>query len=274
MRLFASTLSAVIIAAHGLVAFSANLLNPLNPEKGSCFVLYEVGVGEVRRNPSATCTTRVAPQSTFKVPHALAALDAGAITESDTIAYDGHPVDFPSWRRSHTLATAMRYSVVWFFQEIARRLGADRERTYLERFDYGNRDSSSGLTTFWLGRSLAISPIEQQQFLLKLYAGKLPVKTTAVDTVKRILVQPADQVVNALGEHAFAAPWPDDAVVSAKTGSGATGDGRQVRWLIGHVQRGTRSWVFVSNVVGGSDTPANAAVELGARSLIETRVLR
>jgi hypothetical protein len=32
--------------------------------------------------------------------------------------------------------------------------------------------------------------------------------------------------------------------------------------------------VFVSNVVGGSDTPANAAVELGARSLIETRVLR
>ena len=272
MRFLAPTLVAIVMAARGLAP--ANHWNSLNPVTGSCFLLYEIGVGEVRRSPSATCTTRIAPQSTFKIPHALAALDAGAIIESDTIAYDGHPVDFPSWARNHTLATAMRYSVVWFFQEIARRLGAARERTYLDRFEYGNRDSSSGLTTFWLGGSLAISPLEQQQFLLKLYAGQLPVRAAALDAVKRTLVQPPNQVVNALGAHAFAAPWPDDAVVSAKTGSGGTGDGRQVRWLVGHVRRGGRSWVFVSNVVGGSEIPANAAVELGARSLVEARVLR
>jgi beta-lactamase class D len=168
----------------------------------------------------------------------------------------------------------VRFSVVWFFQEIARRLGLDRERAYLERFQYGNRDPSSGLTTFWLGGSLAISPDEQQQFLLKLFGPGFPAAAVAVDTVKRILVQPKNAVVNALGEQPFASPWPQDAVLRAKTGSGRTADGGQVRWLIGHVQRDARAWVFVSNVIGGTDTPADAAVRLAERALVDERVLR
>jgi hypothetical protein len=43
----------------------------------SCFLLFELGVGEIRRRPSEACRTRLTPASTFKVPHALAALDAG-----------------------------------------------------------------------------------------------------------------------------------------------------------------------------------------------------
>src|SRR5262245_30725434 len=123
----------------------------------SCFLLYRAGAGEIRRNPSESCTVRVSPQSTFKVPHALAALDAGVLSTDEVIKYDGHAVDFDSWKRDHSLSTAMRFSVVWFFQEIARRLGSSRERLYLDESGYGNRDSSSGLTTFWLGGSLAVS---------------------------------------------------------------------------------------------------------------------
>ena len=37
-------------------------------------------------------------QSTFKIPHALAALDAKVIDETTLVKYDGHPVDFPAWR--------------------------------------------------------------------------------------------------------------------------------------------------------------------------------
>jgi beta-lactamase class D len=46
----------------------------------SCFLLHEIGVGQVRRDPSAMCDLRLTPASTFKVPHALAALDAGVIS--------------------------------------------------------------------------------------------------------------------------------------------------------------------------------------------------
>src|SRR3954468_9254616 len=64
---------------------------------GSCFLLYEVGAGEVRRNPSSLCTTRLLPASTFKVPHALAALDAGVVSGADEkFAYDGKETSFES----------------------------------------------------------------------------------------------------------------------------------------------------------------------------------
>ena len=243
--------------------------------RGSCFLLYESGVGEVRRNPSATCGMRLSPQSTFKIPHALAALDAGVLPNADAVfKYDGQAVDFASRRIDHSLASAMRDSVVWLFQDISTKLGEQRERAYLDSFEYGNRDASGGLTTFWLGRSLAISPEEQLTFLQKLYFGKLNVTPAATKIVRQILIQPSGKVTNARGEHAFAAPWPKGTVVSAKTGSGPAGDGNAVRWLVGHVERGSRSWFFVSNVVGNADLSANAAIELAERALIAEHVLR
>ena len=110
-----------------------------------------------------------------------------------------------------------------------------------------------------------ISPEEQKQFLLRLFASTLPVRQDAMRTVREILVQPKGMVVNASGEHPFGKPWPPGTVLSAKTGSGRDRSGQQVRWLVGHVSRGRRAWVFVSCVVGGDDTPPLAAVDLAAQ---------
>ena len=237
-------------------------------------MLHEVGVGEVRRAPAEACRTRVAPQSTFKIPHALAAIDAGVVTGADSaFAYDGSPQSFDSWRRDHTLATAMRFSVVWWFQRVAEKLGAAREQDYLQRFAYGNADASSGLTTFWLGGSLTISPEEQAQFLLRLFANKLPVSEHALRTVRTVLVQPTGLVINAAGEHPFGGAWPPGTVVSAKTGGGRDRSGQQVRWLVGHISREHRSWVFVSCVIGDDKTAPLAAVDLAARALRRDGVL-
>jgi beta-lactamase class D len=261
-------------AALLLVALARVDAIPVREADRACFLLYEVGPGEVRRSPADACRTRVSPQSTFKIPHALAGLDAGVIRNAgSSIAYDGTAYPFESWRHDHTLATAMRDSVVWWFQRIARELGAARERDYLQRFHYGNADASSGLTTFWLGGSLAISPEEQAQFLDKLFASALPVSDHAMRTVREVLVQPQGMVVNAAGRHSFGGTWPPGTVLSAKTGSGTTRDGGQVRWLLGHVARGGRAWVFVSCVIGGDATPALAAVDLAAQSLRREGVL-
>jgi beta-lactamase class D len=130
------------------------------------------------------------------------------------------------------------------------------------------------LTTFWLGGSLAISAEEQLAFLRKLYANQLSIAPDAVAAVRRILIQPKGAIVNAAGEHPFAQPWPADAVVSAKTGAGPTGDRRAVRWLVGHVGRGPREWLFVSNVISDDDPPPLVAVEQAERALVDARVLR
>ena len=102
-------------------------------------------------------------------------------------------------------------------------------------------------------------------FLSKLYQDTLPVSTRAKEIVRTILVQPAGKIVNASGEHDFGAPWPAGTAVSAKTGSESDGD-RSTRWIVGHVRRGTRSWLFVSSLTG-KDLPLLAAVDLAAKGL-------
>jgi beta-lactamase class D len=226
-----------------LTVFMAGTVQPqpAGPTAGSCFLLLDTKEGTLKRDPADVCTARLPPASTFKIPHAL--------------------------------ATAMRYSVVWYFQEIAKRLGMDREEFYLRRLRYGNADPSSGLTTFWLGGSLRISPEEQLTFLRRLYYDELPLSERTMQAVREILIQPAGVIVNATGPHSFDAPWPPGAVVSAKTGSTSFGAGRAVRWLVGRVERERRAWIFVSCVTGATDLDAMAAVDLAAAELRANNVL-
>lgn len=260
-------------AACGSSQAAAQYTSPASTQTESCFLLFELGVGEVLRAPDQACRTRITPASTFKVPHSLAALDAGVVTPDEVLSWDGKGQWPASARRDHTLPSALQNSVVWFFQRLAERLGEDREEAYLRKLAYGNMDRSSGLTNFWIGGSLQITPEEQQSFLVKVYEDKLPIAPSAALAVKEMLVQPAGVVVNAAGEQPFGAPWPPDTVVSAKTGSAADKSGRGVRWLVGHVKRGTRSFVFVTCVIGPRDLGANVAIELAARSLRDARVL-
>ncbi len=239
----------------------------------SCFLLRELGVGEVRRAPAVGCAERVTPASTFKIPHALAALDAGVVANAETVfAYDGSPFPFESWRRDHTLASAMRNSVVWYFQRVADALGPAREREYLARFHYGNEDASGNPRRFWLEDSLLIAPDEQCLFLERLYTGALPVRRFALETVRDILVQPEGTLTNAAGSHPFGAPWPPETVVSAKTGRGDY-DGLAVHWVVGSVRRATRTWLFVSCVTGRFAQGQLPARDLAVEGLRAERVL-
>jgi beta-lactamase class D len=241
----------------------------------SCFLFYQVGAGELDADRSPLCDMRVSPASTFKIPHALAALDAGVVRgPQDTIRFGGGPANLPeAWRHDHTLATAIRYSVVWYFQRLAERLGMERERDYLRRLAYGNEDPGSGLTTFWNGGSLEISPREQERFLVRLYEDSLPVTKRAMTDVREMLVQLPNVVTNAMGAHPFDSPWPEGVTVSAKTGSTTDREGRGVRWIVGQVKRDGRAYLFVSCVVGAPDTPAGAAIDLAARELRRRGVL-
>jgi beta-lactamase class D len=244
------------------------------PVSGACFLLLDTVSGEFTRSPNEVCDAPLPPASTFKIAHAIAALDSGIVKDKDeVITYDGHATDNEAWRRDHTLASAMRYSVVWYFQKIAERLGMSREEYYLRRLRYGNADPSSGLTTFWLGGSLRITPIEQMTFLRRLYYTELPVSDRSLQIVRDILVQPPNVIVNATGEHPFDAPWPPGTVVSAKTGSTSFEPRRAVRWIVGHVRRERRAWLFVTAVTGADDLDANAAIDLAARELREHHVL-
>lgn len=71
---------------------------------------------------------------------------------------------------------------------MARDIGAERMKSYVERIHYGNMDISGGIDTFWLNSSLKISAEEQAGFMEDLVEETLPFQEQTLKTVKRIMI--------------------------------------------------------------------------------------
>ena len=153
------------------------------------FVLFEPAKDRYLAFNEARGRSRFLPASTFKVANALIGLETGAIAdENEVFRWDGKPKLRRAWERDHTLDSGMRESVVWMYQEVARRVGKARMREWLERLGYGNRDIGGGIDLFWLQGSLRISAYEQVDFLHRLAEGRLPATQRAQRLVRNALV--------------------------------------------------------------------------------------
>jgi len=153
------------------------------------FVLYDLNSNQyIRYNPER-CAERFIPASTFKIMNSLIGLETGVIPDENyVIKWDGTHYDVPTWNQDHTLKTAIQNSVVWYYQELARRVGKEKVQYYVEAVNYGNKDISGQIDTFWLEGGLRISANEQVEFLQQLYQGKLPFSARSMKIVKEILV--------------------------------------------------------------------------------------
>jgi beta-lactamase class D len=175
------------------------------------------------------------PASTFKVPNSLIALETGVVEDpdKDVFKWDGVKRDIEEWNRDHTLRSAIAASVVPVYQEIARRIGAERMQKYLDLLDYGNHNIGGGIDHFWLTGDLRIDPIRQIDFLDRLRRGVLPVSKRSQDLVRDILP------VTKAG----------DAIIRAKTGVVGAQNGRpSLGWLVGWAEKGSMQTVFALNI--------------------------
>jgi beta-lactamase class D len=124
----------------------------------------------------ARCKRALVPASTFKIPNSIIGLETGVIPDADfLIAWDGVDRGSADWNHDHTLRTAIRDSAVWYFQELARRVGTARMRAWLQRLGYGNMQTGEVVDRFWLDGPLAITPLEQVAFLRRLALAQLPI---------------------------------------------------------------------------------------------------
>jgi len=207
----------------------------LPPGTSGEFVSLDLRTGKrFRVNPDG-CSTRFAPFSTFEIPASLIGLETGVVKDPDEKwSWDAAKYPPPSpaqggdhvlaWQQDQTLRTALSRSIVWYFRELATRVGEPRMKQWLATFEYGNQDVSGGLDRFWLGRSLRISPDEQVEFLARLQRGEFPVARLHLDLVKEVLTQEAS------AGHRMV----------AKTGSSSDGEG----WLVGWVESTGRGCAF------------------------------
>jgi beta-lactamase class D len=108
--------------------------------------------------------------------------------ESEIIPYGGKPQPIKVWEKDMSMREAIKVSNVPIHQEIARRVGTERYRLWLDRLDYGNRQTGSAVETFWLDGPLAISAVEQAKFIALLAQQRLPMSMRSQSIVRDILL--------------------------------------------------------------------------------------
>ncbi|HEX4824458.1 MAG TPA: penicillin-binding transpeptidase domain-containing protein [Candidatus Polarisedimenticolaceae bacterium] len=227
--------------------------------RDGCFELYDLAANKVIvRSDAAQCARRTTPASTFKVPLALMAFDAGILQDENSfMKWDGTHYPRDPWNQDQTATTWMQNSVVWYSQRLTPKLGMAKVKDYLARFDYGNRDMSGGLTRAWLSSSLQISPDEQVRFWVKFWREELPVSKHAFAMTKKIT---------------FVDTSPAGWVLNGKTGSGdVTGKPTLwIGWYVGHVEREGKQYVFVTRYVDVRPSPDERPSGFIAREMSKT----
>ena len=192
------------------------------------------------------CDTRVTPASTFKVPLAVMAFDAGIITSAHEPKYpfkEGYPDWIASWRQDTDPTMWMHNSNVWYSQRLTEQLGAERLGDYARAFNFGNADFSgdpgrdNGLERAWISSSLKVSPLEQAGFVAALIQGQLPVSATSTAGALSLLESPGEADGWQLwGKTGSAYPRRADYSFDYAKGWG---------WYVGWAEKDGRRMVFV-----------------------------
>jgi beta-lactamase class D len=197
------------------------------------FILKDVESGKMFIYNNKRAQERRSPQSTFKILNSLIGLEVHAVKdEYDIKRWDGVNRSLSEWNQDHSLGSAMRHSVVWYYQAMARDIGKERMQEWINKCSYGNRDISGGIDHFWLSSTLEISPIEQVDFLEKLYKEKLPFDKGVMKTVKRIMIQQEG----------------DDYTLYGKTGSSGLQNNSSIGWYVGFIIVKGHPYIFATNI--------------------------
>jgi beta-lactamase class D len=209
------------------------------------FVLYDLKRNRYLRHNEARCRERFTPFSTFKIANSLVGLETGVISDAEFVIkwdakkyppFDQDTLPFSAWWQDQTLRTAIKRSVVWYYRELALRVGRRRMEEYVHRLRYGNEDVSGPLDGFWLGSTLKISADEQVEFLKRLYKEALPVSKRSVRIVKEIITLEATPAYK----------------LSGKTGGGPLGEGRFLGWFVGYVETKDDTYFFATQIEGAT----------------------
>lgn len=197
------------------------------------FVLYDLNKEKYIFYNKSQFENEYSPASTFKICNSLIGLETGVISDENfTIQWDSvHRNEI--WDRDFDLKDAFKNSAVWYYQEMARRVGGERMNYWLKKAGYGNADTSGGIDHFWLEGGLRITPEQQIGFLRKLYFESLPFSKRAMEITKKIMILQQDS----------------DFILRGKTGWGFDDiKNIDIGWFVGYVEVNKNVYFFVNCV--------------------------
>lgn len=211
------------------------------------FVLYNLNSDHWSLYNMDMATTRTAPDSTYKIYDALFALEEDIITPEDSLIswnYEDYP--FEIWEQDQTLQTAMSGSVNWYFETLDDQIGKDGIQSYIQKIGYGNQDTSSGLSSYWMESSLKISPVEQVELLNAFYQNTFDFDPENIQTVKDSLCLSVSGAGTLYG----------------KTGTRRVDGQDRNGWFIGFIETPDNTYFFATNIQSENKATGSTAAEI------------
>ncbi len=196
------------------------------------FVLYNQESDNYKFYNKNRADSSFIPASTFKILNSLIALETGVmIDEYETIKWDGKDWGWSEWNKDQNMKSAISISCVWFYQNLARRIGKERMQTWIDSVGYGNSQMGAQIDNFWLEGDLRISANKQIELLKKLINNELPFQKNHQKIVKNIMITDSTNKY----------------IIHSKTGWGLRVK-PQIGWYIGYVEKNKNKWIFALNI--------------------------
>ncbi|HJU83347.1 MAG TPA: penicillin-binding transpeptidase domain-containing protein [Holophagaceae bacterium] len=197
-------------------------------------LLVQEGFTKLERTKGIAPADRFNPCSTYKLPHALMALDLGVVTPETVLHCDGKEchADHGDIR----MAEAIRQSCVGYFRQVARRIGKVGEQAELKKLGYPVTTIQDPIDQFWLHGAFKVSAAEQLDWVRNFYTEDFGLRPGV------------QAVVRAMSEKRRTPAW----TLYGKTGSSQAGaDGVAHGWFIGEVHWADGRRSIVSLVIRG-----------------------
>lgn len=173
------------------------------------------------------------PASTFKIVNSLIGLQTGKIVnDSMVIKWDGVTRRVAEWNKDLTMYEAFRVSSVYYYQEVARRIGKDTMQFWLDSLGYGTKKIKGAVDSFWLNNTLKVTPDEQLGLVKRLYFDQLPFFKSYQEVVKRAMLFEENTNYR----------------LGYKTGWGFKENGNAIGWVVGWVEENKHPYFFVLNI--------------------------
>ncbi len=201
-----------------------------------CFIFYNQNEKNYTIYNESLSENEFTPASTFKICNTLIGLETGVISDENfIIPWDGVDRQIAKWNSNHDLKSAFKNSTVWYYQELARRVGEEKMQFWVDKLQYGNQNISGGIDKFWLTGDLRITPKQEIDFLYQLNNCKLPVSKRSIDILKKIMLVSDTNGIK----------------IYAKTGWGSQ-NSEDIGWYVGIIETENNVYYF-SNCIQTSD---------------------
>jgi beta-lactamase class D len=203
-----------------------------------CFTLLNNADGKVTVYNMQLDTQRFSPASTFKIVNSLIGLQTGVIT-NDTmlIKWDGIKRSNELWNKDMGMKEAFKASSVPYYQEVARRIGRDTMKRWIDSIGYGNKSMNGPIDSFWLNNAIKISPDEQLGLVKRLYFDQLPFRKSVHEQVRGAMLQEETTAYK----------------LSYKTGWGFDEQKNNIGWQVGWVEENNHVYFFVTFIKAGKE---------------------